>query len=36
MEDLTLILDKYVNLMEDSGFKAVYGDKDNKPLLIFF
>lgn len=35
MEDLTLILDKYVNLMEDSGFKAVYGDKDNKPLLIY-
>ena len=21
-----MILDKYVNLMEDSGFKAVYGD----------
>ena len=30
-----MILDKYVNLMEDSGFKAVYGDKDNKPLLIY-
>ena len=24
----------FVNLMRDSGFKAVYADKDNKQLLI--
>ena len=24
----------FVNLMSDSGFKAVYADKDNKQLLI--
>ena len=24
----------YVNLMSDAGFKAVYGDKNNKSLLI--
>lgn len=24
----------FVNLMEDSGFKAVYADRSNKPLLI--
>ena len=34
MNNLTQDLTKYVNLMEDSGFKAVYGDVQNKPLLI--
>ena len=24
----------FVNLMRDSGFKAIYADKDNKQLLI--
>ncbi|MDD7532053.1 MAG: PD-(D/E)XK nuclease family transposase, partial [Candidatus Cryptobacteroides sp.] len=24
----------FVNLMEDSGFKAVFADKDNKKLLV--
>ncbi|MBR5610157.1 MAG: Rpn family recombination-promoting nuclease/putative transposase, partial [Bacteroidales bacterium] len=32
----TLEKQRYVDIMSNSGFKAVFGDQENKPVLIDF